>query len=118
MVKTILIIDDEKAIRDLLTRFFSMKGLRVITAESITEARERIPESDLVLSDIRIGEENGMKFLEEIRSQGSDKPYLFMSGMQIESEYEKAIELTGHPVLFKPEIMRVVFEIVERILAG
>ena len=59
MPKTILIIDDEKAIRDLLTRFFSMKGLRVITAKSVMAARELVDESDLVLSDIRIGDENG-----------------------------------------------------------
>jgi len=118
MVKTILIIDDEKAIRDLLTRFFSMKGLRVITAESTEAARELISESDIVLSDIRIGEENGLKFLEKIRGLGIAKPFLLMSGMQIDEEYEKSIELTGHPVLYKPEITRVVFEIVERILAG
>ena len=118
MPKTILIIDDEKAIRNLLTRFFVMKGLQVITAESTEAARERVPECDMVLSDIRIGEGNGMEFYEEIRRQGSDKPFLFMSGMQINSEYEKAIELTGYPVLFKPDITRVVFEIVERILAG
>jgi|GEM_PF-4090687 len=118
MVKTILILDDEKSIRDLMTRFFSMKGLRVITAKNTEAARERIPESDMVLSDIRIGSENGMDFLEEIRRVGIAKPFLFMSGMQIDTEYEKAIELTGHPVLFKPEITRVVFEVVERILAG
>lgn len=117
MPKTILIIDDEKAIRNLLTRFFVMKGLLVITAESTETARERVPECDMVLSDIRIGDGNGMEFLEEIRGQGSDKPFLFMSGMQIDSEYEKAIELTGYPVFFKPNIMHVVFEIVEKILS-
>ena len=118
MPKTILIIDDEKAIRDVLTRFFVMKGLQVLTAENTDAARELVPESDIVLSDIRIGDGNGIKFLEKIRGLGSDKPFLFMSGMQIDSEYEKAIELTGYPVLFKPDITRVVFEIVERILAG
>ena len=118
MSKTMLIIDDEKLVRDALTQFFAMKGLRVITAESTEAARELVPESDIVLSDLRIGEGNGMEFLEEIRGQGSEKPFLFMSGMQIDSEYEKAIELTGYPVLFKPDITRVVFEIVERILAG
>jgi len=116
MAKTILIIDDEESIRNLLVRFFTMKGLRVITAGSVEEARGLVDESNLVLSDIRIGDENGLIFLEEIRGVGVVKPFLFMSGMQIDYEYEKAIELTGYPVLFKPDITRVVFEIVERVL--
>ena len=41
-----------------------------------------------------------------------------MSGVAIDLEDEKAIELTGHPVLFKPNITQVVLGIVERILAG
>jgi two-component system response regulator HydG len=118
MAKTILIIDDEESIRNLLVRFFTMKGLRVITAESVGAARECISDCDMVLSDVRIGDENGLEFIEEIRGHGTVKPFLFMSGEQIDTECEKAIELTGHPVLFKPDITRVVFEIVERILAG
>jgi DNA-binding NtrC family response regulator len=118
MVKTILIIDDEEGVRNLLARFFSMKGLRVITVESVDAARERISECDMVLSDVRIGDENGLEFLEEVRGHGTVKPFLFMSGEQIDTECEKAIEFTGHPVLFKPDITRVVFEIAERILAG
>ena len=57
-----------------------------------------------------------MEFFEEIRSQGSEKPFLFMSGIQIDREYEKAIELTGYPILFKPDMLKVVDKIIEEIL--
>lgn len=116
MAKTILIIDDEEAVLDVLARFFVMKGLRTLTAKNTEAARELVGECDLVLSDVRIGDDHGLEFLEEIRRRKCGIPFLFMSGMLIDAESEKAMELTGYPVLFKPDITRIVYQIVETIL--
>lgn len=116
MAKTILIIDDVQDILSLLSRLFKSKGFNVITALSIAEARNFVPESDIVLSDIRLRDENGIEFLEEIRKQEIDKPFLMMSGLFSETEGEKALELTGYPVIQKPphpdELLRIVNEVI------
>lgn len=117
MSRTILIVDDEKSVLEFLSRLFRLKGFEVLSAESVEEARKLISECDLVLSDIRIGGDNGIEFLEELRSQGFDKSALLMSGMMIEAESERAIELTGHSVIPKPTNFKEVLEIVERIIA-
>lgn len=105
-MKTVLIIDDEESIRDLLTRFLKSLDFRAICAESTKTAMNHISESDIVLSDIRIGNENGIDFIRELRNQGVDKRFLLMSGDMYEIERELAIELTGQPVLYKPHILK------------
>jgi len=118
MAKTILIIDDEKSVRKTLSRFLEREGYNVTTAEGVEEARGLIAEADLVMSDIRLGDGNGIEFLDELRCQGFDKPVLLMSGFLIDTEIEKAIELTGFPVIQKPTSFEEIFRIVEGILAG
>ena len=80
------------------------------------EAEGFIQESDIVLSDIKLGKENGIEFLEELRSQGVDKPFLMMSGAFSKEEGMKTLELTGHPVIQKPpspdELLRFVNKVI------
>jgi len=102
MAQTILIIDDEKSVRRTLSRFLEREGYEVITANGVEEARGLISGADLVLSDIRLGDGNGLNFLEELKTQGFEKPVFLMSGIFDFKESERAIQLTGQPVIPKP----------------
>jgi DNA-binding NtrC family response regulator len=65
---TILVIDDEQALRKLLSRLISLEGYNVLQAGSLEEARkilhkEAIP---VILCDVRLPDGNGVDFTKEI----------------------------------------------------
>jgi response regulator RpfG family c-di-GMP phosphodiesterase len=68
---TLLFVDDEPSILSSLRRLFRPQGYKILTAESGAEGL-RILESetvDLVVSDMRMPEMDGAKFLEQVRER-------------------------------------------------
>jgi DNA-binding NtrC family response regulator len=70
---TILIIDDEAAIRESLETLLEMDGYNIAVAESAEEGLARIAERpfDLVLLDLALPDRSGMEVLREIRERDS-----------------------------------------------
>lgn len=70
-MQSILIIDDEPKLRELLARILRLEGYRILQAESIKSAEivlER-EEVHLVLSDVRLPDGNGVDFCKVIKSR-------------------------------------------------
>ena len=70
----ILIVDDEKGMRDLLSIMLKNDGYRVDAAESATRARELIAKGsyDLILSDIAMPDGSGVDVLRTAREAQPD----------------------------------------------
>src|SRR5262249_46501351 len=70
---SILIIDDEAAIRESLETLLEMDGYSIAAAESAEEGLARIAERpfDLVLLDLALPDRSGMEVLREIRERDS-----------------------------------------------
>ncbi len=71
MRTSVLIVDDEEGLRSGLKKLLALHGYRVLEAASSADARavldrEAVP---LVLLDVRLGEENGLDLLAEIRAR-------------------------------------------------
>jgi two-component system response regulator AtoC len=66
----ILVIDDQTAILESLSMFFSEKGYETLTAEYGKEGLEKVQseQPDIVISDIRLPDVNGIEVLKTIRS--------------------------------------------------
>jgi two-component system response regulator AtoC len=66
----ILVIDDQNAILESLSMFFSEKGYETLTAEYGKEGLEKVQseQPDIVISDIRLPDINGIEVLKAIRS--------------------------------------------------
>jgi two-component system response regulator AtoC len=66
----ILVIDDQNAILESLRMFFSEKGYETLTAEYGKEGLEKVQseQPDIVISDIRLPDINGIEVLKTIRS--------------------------------------------------
>ena len=66
----ILVIDDQNAILESLSMFFSEKGYETLTAEYGKEGLEKVKseQPDIVISDIRLPDINGIEVLKTIRS--------------------------------------------------
>src|SRR3954465_1015385 len=68
---SILIIDDEAAIRESLETLLELEGYRIVTAETGEEGLARIAERpyDLILLDFALPDRNGLEILTEIRDR-------------------------------------------------
>src|ERR1700709_2132201 len=69
----LLIVDDDRRIRALLSRFLLSEGYRVTTAESATEARAKLAglRFDLMILDVMMPGETGFEFARSLRSSSS-----------------------------------------------
>ena len=64
----ILVVDDEKVIRDMLADFLGMEGYVVRTAEDGTAALQELGNAhyDLIISDLKMPRMGGIELLEAI----------------------------------------------------
>jgi DNA-binding NtrC family response regulator len=91
---TILVVDDEIGIRELLSEILSDEGHAVVTAENAAVARQlRVAETpDLVLLDIWMPDTDGVTLLKEWASNGQlTVPVIMMSG---HATIDTAVEAT------------------------
>jgi DNA-binding NtrC family response regulator len=100
----ILIVDDEFSIRKTLGLLLKAEGHTVHEAGSLAEAKawlEQAP-ADLVITDLRLGEDDGIAVLEHLRASGSDAESIVMTAYgTIESAVE-AMRLGAYDYLTKP----------------
>jgi two-component system phosphate regulon response regulator OmpR len=77
----ILVVDDDARLRALLERYLAGAGFRVTTAETATDARDklRFMHPDMLVLDVMMPGENGLTLTESLRQQGSDVPVLLLT---------------------------------------
>ena len=88
MKKHILAIDDEVEIRNTLQELLTMKGYRVSTAATATEAL-RILRQDppqLIISDLQLEDSDGLELIEEIKELQPRIPILLLTGVVFDPE--------------------------------
>lgn len=81
-MSSILIVDDEKAIRKTLTEILSYEGYKIEDAENGEDALKKLKEKsyDVVLCDIKMPKVDGLEFLEKSREINPDIPIIMISG--------------------------------------
>jgi len=79
---SLLLVDNDARIVELLTWFLSQRGFEVRTACSFVEARERLAEGapDLLVSDVDLGAESAVQELPRLRADGILPRTLVVSG--------------------------------------
>jgi two-component system, OmpR family, response regulator len=99
----ILIVDDDAAIRALLTEYFAENELRVTTASSGAEMSAVLEEAaiDLVVLDLRLAGEDGMAIARTLRSE-SAIPLIMLTGVRDEADRVMGLELGADDYLTKP----------------
>ena len=82
-MKKVLVVDDTKNIRMLLTTCLELKGYKVFTAETGKSAIDIIEKEknciDIIFLDIRMPEMNGTEVLKKIRDLGVKCPVIIMT---------------------------------------
>ena len=79
--RTLLVVDDDLAMREMLVSLFEERGFSVDQAASADEALERLGdvEYDLVLSDIKMPGRSGIEMVGEIREMRPATPVVLMT---------------------------------------
>lgn len=102
-METILVVEDETEIRELITRYLERDGYRVLTAKTGDEALDKARSSaiDLVVLDIMIPRPDGLDVTRIIRST-SALPILIVSARGEEADRVAGLELGADDYLTKP----------------
>ena len=99
----ILLIDDDREIRDLLARFLDRHGMRVTSARDAREARRAWPAGhyQMVILDLMLPGEGGLEIARWLRGV-SDVPILMLTAMADETDRIIGLELGADDYLTKP----------------
>jgi len=100
---TILIVDDEARIRDVVRMNLEMEHYRVLEAANGLEALEQLRDylPDLVVLDVQMPEMDGFETLRHIR-EVSTVPVIMLTVMQTEQDKIRGLDLGADDYLAKP----------------
>ena len=106
----VLIVDDEKSMRELLAIALEPEGLAVRTVPSVPAARDALAGEayDLVVSDISMPGESGLDLLEEIRRLTPDLPVILITAYASMEAAKKAFSLGVYDCIDKGASFNVV----------
>ena len=100
----ILVVDDDREIRDLLARFLAKHGLRVSTAKDGAEMERALADAaiDLVVLDLMMPGEDGLSLTRRLRGQGMAVPIVMLTAMGEETDRIVGLEMGADDYLPKP----------------
>ena len=99
----LLVVDDDRRIRDLLSRFLSSEGYRVTTAETAMDARAKLNglSFDLLILDVMMPGESGFDLAKAIRGD-SNVPILMLTARDAAESRIRGLEIGADDYLSKP----------------
>jgi two-component system response regulator AtoC len=102
--ETILIVDDDDGIRNLLAEFLGGEGYRIVEGKTGGEALPAIEQHhpDLLIMDMRMPEQTGMQVLQAIKDKALDLPVLLMTAYGTSNIAIQAIQAGAYDYITKP----------------
>ena len=103
MPETILVIDDDPHLRNMMQLALTTAGYRAVTAHNGTEGLRSLQEHrpDLVLLDVMMPDLDGWEVCERIRAV-SAVPIIFLTAMQGEQNKVKGLDMGADDYIVKP----------------
>lgn len=100
----ILVVDDDREIRDLLARFLTKHGLRVTTAKDGAEMERALADwvVDLVVLDLMMPGEDGLSLTRRLRGQGVTVPIVMLTAMGEDTDRIVGLEMGADDYVPKP----------------
>ena len=100
----ILIVDDDKRILQLINDYLSKNNFRISTANNSLIAREKIEniEFDLIVLDIMMPGESGLKLTDSLKKNNFKTPILLLSALGNPDDRIKGLEIGANDYLTKP----------------
>lgn len=104
MSTSILIVEDDLTFSLMLKTWLSKKGFQVSTVSSIAHARHELEEHhhDLILSDLRLPDEDGISLLNWMYKQSINCPLIIMTGYADIQSAVQAMKCGANDYISKP----------------
>lgn len=101
---SILIVDDERAIRNSMKEILEYESYKVDVAENGVEALRKVQNEkfDLIFSDIKMPEMDGITFLEAVLKERGDLPVIMISGHGEIDVAVRSIKMGAYDFISKP----------------
>lgn len=100
---SILIVDDEPDIREILQFNLENEGYHVDSAESAEEAATILSDDHkLILLDVMMGGISGFKFADTLRKEGNTIPVIFLTAKDTENDMLTGFSIGGDDYISKP----------------
>lgn len=118
-MEEILIVDDERVLRESLKKDLEAEGFAVRTARDGAHALKMISEKrpDLVLLDVMMPKMNGFRCCEEIRRTDELLPVIFLTAKDSETDQVRGIGLGADDYISKDSCDALLFACIRRALA-
>ena len=102
-LKNLLVVDDDERIRTLLKEYLVNEGFIISTAQSASNARQKmkILNFDLIVLDVMMPNEDGFEFTNEIRKTSQTPIILLTAKSEVDSKIE-GLEIGADDYITKP----------------
>ncbi len=114
--KTILIVDDEFSVRESLEKVLSKAGYITLAADSGNEALAALSKQkiDLVLSDLKMPDGDGVELLKSIKKNHPDIEVILLTGYGTVENAVEAMREGAYDFITKPPKKAIILSAVER----
>jgi DNA-binding response OmpR family regulator len=115
---TILVVDDNQDIRDLITLILEDEGYPVLIAPEGEAALSLIShhDPDLVLLDVMMPGRSGIEILKEIRGAHSSMPVVMITAKSQGVDIDRAVEAGATSYIVKPFRANILLEKIQSLL--
>jgi response regulator RpfG family c-di-GMP phosphodiesterase len=112
----ILVVDDEKVIREILAEFLTLEGYQVASVEDGQKAIEelRLRPYDLVISDLKMPRVSGLQLLEKLAEENINVLTVIMTGFGTVETAIEAMKRGAYDYILKPFKVEEVIHVVQR----
>src|SRR5690606_6226011 len=112
----VLIVEDEKFIRDILADFLTMEGYVVRTADDGTEALKELSRSNyaLVISDLKMPKMGGLELLQHVAKMQPEALTVIMTGFGTVETAIDAMKHGAYDYILKPFKVEEIVHVVQR----
>ncbi len=116
----IMIVDDDKSLREFLEIFFAEQGYKVCSASTGKQALEILSNEDvsLVLSDVRMPEMDGVTLLKEVKARSPEIPVILITAFASLETAVDAMKEGAWDYLAKPFRLDEIREVADQALAS
>jgi PAS domain S-box-containing protein len=117
---TILVVEDQEAVRHLVCRILGANGYTILQASNGKEAVDLVEEHedriDLILTDVVMPEMNGKQLADYLHERRPGLKFIFMSGNVKTASFPKGLMETNAQVVSKPFSLNKLLDTVREVL--
>ena len=117
---TVLVVDDDESVREMLSASLSAAAYEVVTAadgSTALAALQRTP-CDLLMADLKMPGMDGLTLIREARKRSPALPVVIVTGLPSEASAIEAIDIGVSGYLTKPFVVSKLLDVVARALAA